>query len=148
MFQGVSGNKIHLAGDSFLASNATWFDNQTTDQLNSWKKPGDQTDIPQARLGYVNGNQSRNSRYVSPGDYIKLRTAMLSYDLPGSFLNRLGLSGARVYVQGHNLLTFSKYRGWDPEVSADFMVNSLRSGSDFYSAPQPRTVLAGISISL
>lgn len=148
MFQGVSGNKIHLAGDSFLASNATWFDNQTTDQLKSWKKPGDQTDIPQARLGYINGNQSRSSRYVSPGDYIKLRTAMLSYDLPVSFLNKLGLSGARVYVQGHNLLTFSKYRGWDPEVSADFMVNSLRSGSDFYSAPQPRTVLAGISISL
>ncbi len=148
MFQGVSGNKIHLAGDSFMASNGTWFDNQTTDQLKSWKKPGDLTDIPQARLGYINGNQARSSRYLSPGGYIKLRTVMLSYDLPGSFLNRFGLSGARVYIQGHNLLTFSKYRGWDPEVSADFGVNPLRSGSDFYSVPQPRTILAGISISL
>lgn len=148
MLQGVTGNKIHLAGDSFMSSNATWFDNQTVDQLNSWKKPGDITEIPQARLGYNNGNQPRSSRYLSPGGYIKLRSAMLSYDLPETVVNRFGLRGARVYVQGHNILTFTRYRGWDPEVSADFAVNSLRSGIDFYSAPQPRTILAGISISL
>lgn len=148
MFQGVSGNKIHLAGDSFMSSNATWFDNQTADQLNSWKKPGDITDIPQARLGYNNGNQPRSSRYISPGGYLKLRNIMVSYELPEVVVNRFGLKGARVYIQGHNMLTFTKYRGWDPEVSADFAVNSVRSGIDFYSAPQPRTILAGISISL
>lgn len=148
MFQGVSGNKMHLAGDSFMSSNATWFDNQTTDQLNSWKKPGDITEIPQARLGYNNGNQPRSSRYISPGGYVKLRTVMVSYELPEVVVNRFGLKGARIYIQGHNILTFTKYKGWDPEVSADFAVNSMRSGIDFYSAPQPRTVLAGISISL
>lgn len=147
-FQGVSGNKLQLAGDSYMAANATWFDNQTTDQLNSWKKPGDKTNIPQARLGYSNGDQARSSRYISNGAYIKLRTAMLSYDLPKSFVSRMKLNGLRIYIQGQNLLTFTKYIGWDPEVSADFAVNNVRSGLDFYSAPQPRTILGGISISL
>ncbi len=147
-FQGVNGNKIHMAGDSYMAANATWFDNQTTDQLKSWKKPGDITSVPQARLGYSNGDQGRSSRYVSDGDYIKLRTAVLSYDLPRSVVSKLKLNGLRVYLQGQNLVTFTKFVGWDPEVSTDFAVNNVRSGLDFYSAPQPRTILAGISISL
>ena len=49
--------------------------------LDSWKKPGDITDIPQARLGWDNGDQSRNSRYLSDGSYIKLRSLMLSYEI-------------------------------------------------------------------
>jgi TonB-linked SusC/RagA family outer membrane protein len=147
-FQGVTGNQIHLTGDPYMAANAAWFDNQTTDQLRSWKKPGDVTDIPQARLGYSNGDQGRSSRYLSPGSYLKLRTASLGYNLPNALVRKLNLTGVRVYVQGQNLLTFTKYRGWDPEVSADFVVSNVRSGVDFYSAPQPRTMLVGISINL
>ena len=147
-FQGVAGNKIQLAGDPYMAANAAWFDNQTTDQLKSWKKPGDITMIPQARLGYDNGDQGRSSRYISDGDYLKLRSAILSYDLPGPLVSKLHLNGLRVYVQGQNLLTFTKYIGWDPEVSSDMDVSNVRSGYDFYSAPQPRTILVGISVNL
>jgi len=147
-FQGVTGNKIHLAGDSYMAANANWWDNQTTDQLNSWKQPGDVTMIPQARLGYDNGNQSRSSRYLSDGAYLKLRTAILSWDLPSRVAKKVGLGGIRIYAQGQNLLTFTKYIGWDPEVSSDDFVDNIVSGLDFYSAPQPRTILFGISIKL
>jgi len=147
-FQGVAGNKIQLAGDPYMAANGVWFDNQTVDQLQSWKNPGDITMIPQARLGYDNGDQGRSSRYISDGDYLKLRSAMLSYDLPKSLVSKLHLNGLRVYVQGQNLLTFTKYIGWDPEVSSDMDVSNIRSGYDFYSAPQPRTVLVGLSINL
>ena len=147
-FQGLAGNKLQLAGDPYMAANATWFDNQTTDQLDSWKKPGDITMIPQARLGYSNGDQGRSSRYISNGDYLKLRSAMLSYDLPSSIVRKMKLNGLRIYLQGQNLLTFTKFIGWDPEVSTDFAVDNITSGVDFYSAPQPRTILFGISISL
>ena len=147
-FQGVAGNKIQMAGDPYMAANATWFDNQTTDQLDSWKEPGDVTMVPQARLGYSNGDQGRSSRYISDGDYVKLRSAMLSYDLPASFVRKLNLTGLRVYLQGQNLLTFTKFIGWDPEVSSDFAVTNITSGLDFYSAPQPRTILIGLSINL
>ncbi|MFN8239669.1 MAG: TonB-dependent receptor [Bacteroidales bacterium] len=147
-FQGVAGNQLHLTGDPYMAANGVWFDNQTTDQLASWKKPGDVTMIPQARLGYDNGDQGRSSRYLSPGSYLKLRTAQLAWNLPSDWVRKINLTGVRIYLQGQNLLTFTKYRGWDPEVSADFAVNNIRSGIDFYSAPQPRTVLVGISVNL
>ena len=147
-FQGVTGNKIHLTGDPYMAANAAWYDNQTTDQLNSWKKPGDITNIPQARLGYDNGDQGRNSRYLSDGAYLKLRSLTLSYVLPAKLINKIKFNNVRVYLQGQNLMTFTKYIGWDPEVSSDFVVDNVVSGVDFYSAPQPRSITLGINIGL
>ena len=147
-FQAVTGNKIHLTGDPYMAANAAWYDNQTTDQLNSWKKPGDITDVPQARIGYDNGDQGRNSRYLSDGSYIKLRSLTLAYVLPQKFISKAKLNNVRIYLQGQNLLTFTKYRGWDPEVSSDFAVDNITSGVDFYSAPMPRSITLGLNIGL
>jgi TonB-dependent starch-binding outer membrane protein SusC len=147
-FQGVWGNKIHLAGDTYMAANGAWFDNQTTDQLRSWKQPGDITDIPQARLGYSNGDQARNSRYLSDGSYIKLRSLTLGYTFPQNIISKVKFSNLRIYIQAQNLLTFTKYIGWDPEVSTDFAVTNVVSGVDFYSAPQPRSITFGINIGL
>ena len=147
-FQGVSGNKIHLIGDQWMGANGVWFDNQLTSQLASWKKPGDITDVPQARLGWDNGDQSRNSRYLSDGSYVKLRSFMLSYEMPKKIVNKVGLDRLRLYVQAQNLLTFTKYVGWDPEVSTDFLNDNITQGGDFYSAPQPRSIVFGINIGL
>jgi hypothetical protein len=147
-FQGVGGNKIHMPGDSFMSANGVWYDNQTTDQLDSWEKPGDITDVPQARLGWSNGDYARSSRYISNGSYIKLRTLTLAYIFPQSIVSKVKLSSARIYLQAQNLLTFTKYRGWDPEVSSDAFVNNVISGVEFYSAPQPRSITFGINIGL
>jgi hypothetical protein len=147
-FQGVTGNKIHLIGDQWMGANGVWFDNQLTSQLNSWKKPGDITDIPQARLYYDNGDQSRSSRYLSDGSYVKLRTLMVSYELPKKIISKAGLDRMKVFIQGQNLLTFTKYKGWDPEVSTDFINDNVYTGCDFYSAPQPRSIVFGINIGL
>lgn len=147
-FQGVTGNKIHLIGDQWMAANGVWFDNQLRSQLDSWKKPGDVTDIPQARLGYDNGDQSRNSRYLSDGSYVKLRSLSLSYEMPKNIVSKTGLDRIRIFVQGQNLLTFTKYKGWDPEVSTDFLNDNITQGCDFYSAPQPRSIVFGINIGL
>jgi hypothetical protein len=144
----VTGNKIHLIGDQWMGANAAWFDNQLESQLASWKKPGDITDIPQARFGYDNGDQSRNSRYLSNGAYVKLRSFMFSYDLPKKLIRKAGLDKMRVYIQAQNLLTFTKYKGWDPEVSTDFLNDNITQGCDFYSAPQPRSIVFGINIGL
>jgi TonB-dependent starch-binding outer membrane protein SusC len=145
-FQGVFGNQIHLAGDSFMAANAEWFDNQTRDQLNSWRQPGDITNIPQARFAYVNGNQGRNSRYLSPGSYLRLRNLNFGYEFPRNTLRAAGIDRLRVYIMGQNLLTFTDYIGWDPEVSTDFAVTNVTSGVEFYSAPQPRTITFGVNV--
>ena len=145
-FQGVSGNDIHLAGDQFMACNGCWFDNQTRDQLSSWREPGDVTNVPQARLGYSNGDQARSSRYLSDGSYLRLRSLTFGYDFPKSLINKRGLDKLRIYVQGQNLLTFTNYIGWDPEVSTDYAVNNVISGVDFYSAPQAKTITFGLNV--
>jgi hypothetical protein len=75
-------------------------------------------------------------------------SALLSYDFPSGVAKKVGLGGIRIYAQAQNLLTFTKYRGWDPEVSSDDFVTNIVSGLDFYSAPQPRTIIFGISIDL
>lgn len=147
-FQGVFGNKIHLTGDPYMAANGVWYDNQTSEQLKSWKKPGDITNIPQARLAYDNGDQGRNSRYLSDGSYIKLRSLTAGWELPKKYTSKMKIDRMRIYVQAQNLLTFTKYIGWDPEVSSDFAVNNVTSGVDFYSAPQPRSITFGINIGL
>ena len=143
-FQGQQGNKIHNSAGGFMSCNACWFDNQTRDQLDRWQNPGDQTDVPEARLGYSNGDQSRSSRYISDGSYLRLKNVTLAYDLPARWLGWGGFKSLRLYATGTNLLTFTKYEGWDPEVTTDFLASNIVYGVDFYAAPQPRTIVGGI----
>lgn len=147
-FQGVAGNKIHLIGDQWMGANGAWFDNQLRSQLRSWKNPGDITDIPEARLYYGNGIESRNSRYLSDGSYLKLRSLMLSYELPENIVSKVKLDRIRIYIKGQNLLMLTRYEGWDPEVSTDFLNDNVYSGCDFYSVPQPRSIVFGVNIAL
>ncbi len=144
--QGQTGNKIHNAAGLYMSCGACWFDNQTRDQLNSWKKPGDITNVPEARLGYSNGDQSRSSRYVQDGAFLRVRNVTLAYDVPSSIVNKARLGSVRFYVTGTNLLTFTKYDGWDPEVTTDFLASNIVYGVDFYAAPQPKTIVGGIRI--
>ncbi|TAE46749.1 MAG: TonB-dependent receptor [Bacteroidetes bacterium] len=148
MFQGVYGNSIHNAAGGFMSCNACWFDNQTRDQLSAWKNVGDVTNVPEARIGWSNGDQSRSSRYLSDGSYLRLKNLSLAYDFPKSVVQRLHMSSLRIYANGVNLLTFTNYDGWDPEVTTDFLGGNINSGVDFYAAPQPRTITAGIKLGL
>lgn len=145
-FQGQTGNEIHNGGGLFMSCNACWFDNQTRDQLERWQNPGDVTDVPQARLGYSNGDQTRSSRYLSEGSYLRLKNVTLAYDLPSSWFAKAGIRDLRLYVTGTNLLTFTKYDGWDPEVTADYLASNIIYGVDFYSAPQPKNIVFGLRV--
>jgi hypothetical protein len=129
------------------ASASNGFDNQTTDQLNRWQKPGDITDVPQARLFGSNGT-GNSSRYLSSGDYVRLKTATLSYVFDKALISPLHLSNARIFFTGVNLLTFTKYTGADPEVNADYIAGNIGQGNDFYSAPQLRTYTLGVTLGL
>ena len=71
-----------------------------------------------------------------------------SYTFPRTMMSNINLSNLRLYVSGYNLLTITNYEGWDPEVSADSFTDNMFFGIDFYSAPQPKTLVFGISIEL
>lgn len=156
---GVFGNQIYDAGAPFYS---TGFnngpDNQTRDQLDRWQKPGDITNVPKAIYNGANGT-GQSSRFVRNGDYGRLRTVLLGYNLPSTLARRGYLQSARVFVQGLNLLTFTKYKGWDPEVSTDYLTgggaltgngtrttSNINQGIDFYTAPQPRTYTVGVNL--
>ncbi|MFD2932826.1 SusC/RagA family TonB-linked outer membrane protein [Spirosoma flavum] len=146
LFNGQFGNYIYNGGGKFQSANGDYFDNQSIDQLNRWKKPGDVTNVPQARLLGGNGT-GESSRYLQKGDYVRLRTVTLGYTLPKALLSRIHLNRVRIYATGQNLLTFTKYTGWDPEVNSDaYTANPVNLGIDFYSAPQPRTIIGGLQI--
>lgn len=150
----VFGNQIYDAAAPFYSvgfNNGP--DNQTRDQLNRWQKPGDITNVPKAIYNGGNGTGA-SSRFVSNGDYGRLRSVVLGYNLPSSLAKRGFLQSARIFVQGYNLLTFTKYQGWDPEVSADYLTGgnvtqtqgNINQGISFYTAPQARTYTAGINL--
>ena len=150
-FQGVFGNQIYNGGGKFQSANGDFFDNQSRDQLARWQAPDDITDVPQARLFGANGT-GESSRYLSDGSYVRLKTVTLGYNLPNSFIDRINLSKLRVYVSGQNLLTFTDYEGWDPEVNTDYLSEggtaggNISQGNDFYSAPQARTITVGVNV--
>ena len=80
-----------------------------------WKEPGDVTDIP--RHGVT---PQFDTHYLENASFLRLKNLMLSYNLPQSVLKSTKFfNGARVYVQGQNLLTFTKFTGLDPEFSAN-----------------------------
>lgn len=145
LFQGVWGNQIQNGAGGFMSTGADWFDNQTRDQLGRWQKPGDITDIPQARFYYSNGTGA-SSRYVYDGSYVRLKSLNLGYNLPKSVTDKLKISTARIYIMGVNLLTFTDYEGWDPEVNTDYRDGNRNQGADFYSAPQIKSVTFGLNL--
>jgi len=147
-FQGVTGNKIFNSGGQYMSANGSnGYDNQTVDQMKYWDKPGDITTVPEPRLGLGNG-VGNSTRYLSDGKYLRLKTLTLGYTFPASTLSKLKLSKLRIYATAQNLATITGYKGWDPEVNADYQSTNINQGVDFYSAPQPRVISFGINVGL
>lgn len=142
-FQYVYGNEIYDGGGRFKSANGDFFDNQSADQLDRWQESGDETDVPEARFLLANGT-AHSSRYLYDGSYLRLKNVTIGYRLPESLAGRVNIQDARIYVTGVNLLTFTDYMWWDPEVNADAWAGNVGQGNEFYSAPQARTISAGI----
>jgi TonB-linked SusC/RagA family outer membrane protein len=146
LFNGVFGNKLNFYGvGRYSSANGRFEDNQTVNQLAAWTPTNTETNVPQARLFYNNGAQA-SSRFIEDGSYLRLRSVTLGYNLPKSVLGKVKMSSARIYVTGQNLLTFTKYSGWDPEVNSDDFVSNIGLGYDFYSTPQAKTILFGLNV--
>lgn len=146
-FNGVFGNKLNFYGvGRYSSANGRFEDNQTVNQLDAWTPQNTNTKVPQARLFFNNGAQP-SSRFIEDGSFVRLRNVTLAYNLPKALVNKVKLNNVRLYVTGQNLLTFTKYSGWDPEVNADDVVSNIALGYDFYTTPQARTIMGGLNIS-
>lgn len=146
-FNGVFGNQVSVYGmGQYSMANMIYEDNQTADQMKRWQKPGDITNVPQARYYFGNGNQP-SSRFIVDGSFVRLRTVNFGYNLPSKIVKKAKLERVRLYVSALNLLTFTNnYPLWDPEVNADSFDSNIAKGNDFYTPPQPKTILFGINV--
>lgn len=117
--------------------------NQTTAVLNRWKNNGEVTNMPKASWGDPMGNSRFSSRWIEDGSYLRLRVVTFSYDVP---IKSNFFKYATVYATGNNLLTVTKYKGYDPEFSATESV--FGQGVDNTLEPQFRSVQVGFKIGL
>ena len=107
-------------------------------QLNPWRETNTNSNVPKRIQDNNQGGYYYSSRFMKKGDYLRLKNMTVSYNIPKSFTNQLGISNARVYVASSNLLTFSGLN-IDPEVPAN--------GRYKYSMPALRTVSLGVEVS-
>lgn len=122
------------------------YNNLSTDALHRWREQGDVTDYPRPVRDDPMQTDSRvSSRWVEDASYIKLKNVNLRYTLPNSLINRIGLRKVDAFVTGTNLITWTKYTGFDPDVNS---FAGLRVGVDQGSYPQNRMFIFGLNIGL
>lgn len=121
-WKGISVNaQFSWVADRWMFNNDRFFEesnglytgyNQSKRLLyDRWKKPGDVTDIP--RWGVT---PQMDSRFLEDASFLRLKNLMISYTFPQSWMKKTNFfTNARIYAQGQNLLTFTKFSGLDPE---------------------------------
>ncbi|HKJ31870.1 MAG TPA: hypothetical protein VKA34_08575, partial [Balneolales bacterium] len=136
--QGVYGNKIFqgLRRLDILTAN------YTTAALGRWTGPGTSNTFPRLDDADPNHNFTYpSSFYLSDGSYFRIKTIQLGYTIPSDFANKIGLgTGSRVYISGNNLVTFTNYTGYDPEIGGSSY------GIDRGIYPQARSFMIGWNI--
>ena len=143
-FQGSYGNDIYNATRIDLEG---MFDskNQSTVVLDRWTPSNTDTDIPKA-VGGGNVDNVRNStRFVEDGSYIRLKSITLSYDVLKNNPNVKAIKKLTVYITGQNLLTFTGYSGFDPEVNA-YGNSATELGIDYGTYPQAISCILGLNV--
>lgn len=133
-FQGVYGNEIYNQvryrtegrGDTSILSTA---------MRDVWTPTSTDGSIPDPRHSV---NFFASNRFLEDGSYFRLKNAQIGYTLPQKWMKAIRFNSCRIYVQGSNLFTVTKYTGYDPEVGG---------GVDYGNYPQSRTILVGANIS-
>ena len=135
--QGAAGNKIFQGLRRLDVSNA----NYQTSALGRWVGEGTSNDFPRLATSDTNNNFSNPSDfYLEDGDYFRLKTVQIGYTLPSSLLDKTGIQRLRIYLTAENLITFTKYSGYDPEIGGGVM------GIDRGYYPQARTNQIGVNL--
>ncbi len=120
-------------------------DNQLQTILDRWMKPGDITSVPRATESDPNNNNRNSSRFIEDGSYLRIKNVTLSYLFGPKFCEKLNIRFAKLFATVSNLYTFTNYSGMDPEVNYAGS-SSVRIGTDFFTAPQPRGYTFGLTV--
>jgi TonB-dependent starch-binding outer membrane protein SusC len=134
----IYGNDI-FDGTLIYLESGTGGDNQTKRMNGRWQKPGDITQYPKAGDSYL------SSRFIDDGSFLRIKNITLSYNFKNKWVKKIGMKSAKVYASVDNLYIFTNYFGMDPEVNYYGGSSNIIMGTDFFTYPQPRTFLIGLS---
>ncbi|MDR0565421.1 MAG: TonB-dependent receptor [Prevotellaceae bacterium] len=141
LWQGSAGNEIINANRQSLEL-FNGQQNAAASAQDRWTPDRPSATIPRAKLDPA---PVFSDRFVEDGSFIRLKTASLSYTLPRRAVKSIGLGNAKIYLSGQNLLTFTRYSGFDPEVTSGSNA-TVQRGADAGVYPIARNVNAGVSI--
>ncbi len=117
------------------SGNSTWH----KDALKRWQNPGDITDVPRIQLDdYRDWPEVTSDRYLIDASYFAIKNITLSYNLPRTFLNKIGIQGAKVFASGDNLCLFTHLKGMDPQYN-------FTGGTNYDYSPN-RTYTIGLEV--
>ena len=138
MWQGTAGNDVFDATrriDIRSTNMPAWM-------LNRWTGPGTSDKYPIFIVGDSSDNWKSSDLYVYDGSYLRLKNVELGYTLPENITRKVFINRLRVYVSAENLFTFTKYHGFDPEISS----GGTSLGVDYGVYPQARVWRVGFNL--
>jgi len=119
------------------------YTNYRSSALDRWTGEGTSTTIPRVTFTDDNANaKTPSDLFVEDADYLRLRNLSFGYTLPSDITKMAKISKVRFYISAENLITLTKYTGYDPEIGGGVFSN----GIDYGIYPQARSVLGGINI--
>jgi len=136
-FQGIAGNDIYNA-------NLIWQEgmsvpqNQIAKVLDRWTGEGTSNTVPRAIYSDPNQNTRQSNRFIEDGSYLRLKNLTLGYTVPKKVSKKAYLETARLYISCENLMTLTKYSGFDPEINV--------GGVDLNTYPVTRTLSFGVNV--
>lgn len=141
-FQWSYGNDILNANRLVFESMDRPNQNQLATTLDRWTIDNQDTDLHRAN---GQGFQDISSRVVEDGSYLRLKTVNLSYRFSKDIVDKLKINSLEVYASGQNLVTWTDYSGFDPEVSVESSL--ITPGIDYSAYPIQRTFSFGLNVS-
>jgi TonB-dependent starch-binding outer membrane protein SusC len=149
LLQGVSGQKVYN-GVRAQMEDLRGSQNFLTSTLDHWTPSNPSTTMPRVTLSDDNNNNRYSDRWIESASFMRIRNIQIGYNIPSDRLKDMtkgAISRFRVYLAAQNLMTFTKYTGFDPEVTRGFSFQKgeapLANGQDSGSSPQPRILQFG-----
>ncbi|UCH14028.1 MAG: TonB-dependent receptor [Bacteroidales bacterium] len=155
-WQGAFGHDIFQLNKVWLYNNSGIF-NWAEDAKERYRDPvyaedgetildpgNTDADLFRINLADRNNNLRLSDFYIEPGDYLRLKTIQLGYNLPEKLTGSLGIEKFRVYAGAKDLITFTSYPGFDPEITSR-RDDPTNQGIDIAVYPRPRVFIFGFN---
>ena len=137
-FNGKLGQNMYNGAKMFL-----YKESRSSDLLNAWTPSNTNTDVYRTSFNDVNGNNRVSDYFLEGASFVRLKNIQVGYTIPQSYISKLKLNRLRIYAGATNLVTFTKYSGFDPDLTNG---STFSRGVDRGYYPLSSTLVLGLNI--